>query len=619
MFSAMNWANLLKKGAMRRVRPYLAAIGIVAIASVARQAITPILGNSFPLITYWPATVVIAYFFGFRAALFTIGISLIAGRLFFMRPLHPLLFPAPVDVVFASFFAVFTVCVAMFMESLRMARMEAESNATLAKQRLKALEAEVAARQTERSWAESVLASIGDGVIAADSKGIVTYTNSVAAQLTGWSPEEAARQPVTRVFYTIEQDPHSLLAATDGRVIPIEHNTSVIRDSDGLEVGKVVVFRDITAQRKGQEALEASEKRLHASLKAAGSAAWEWNTETGEIICSKEFRELTGVRAHADYIDFESWMQSAHQDDRRQLENELLSATKHGSECRLEHRAWRDGEVRWLTLLGKMSGPGRMTGIVVDVTDRHRMEEKLRNAAKQESLGVLSGGIAHDFNNLLTTILGYASMLRSEVIPDSAAADYARNIEISSERAAHLTRQILAYSGQGRFAVERIDLSAHVRRCVSDLDGIHASKLGNRIRLRMNLEQGLPTIKADPRQVDQVVTSILTNSIEAIGDDPGCIQIKAKSRTISGSDRTGDVPAGRYVVLEVSDNGPGMDEITKAKIFDPFFTTKFMGRGLGLAAVHGIVRGHGGAIHLESRPGEGTAFQIFWPTSTASE
>jgi signal transduction histidine kinase len=498
-FSVKEEDSLMEGGAMRKLRPYAAAIGIVAIASAAREAIVPFLGNSFPLITYWPAAVVTAYFFGFRAALFAIGVSLVAGRLLFMRPLHPLLFPAPVDVVFASFFAIFSVSVAMFMESLRIARREAESNARLAKERLRAL--------------------------------------------------------------------------------------------------------------------EASEKRLHDSLKAAGSAAWEWNTETGEIICSKEFRDLTGVLAHGDHIDFASWMQSAHQDDRRQLQVELVSSAQHGTECRLEHRAWRDGEVRWLTLLGRASGPGRMTGIVVDVTDRHRMEEKLRNAAKQESLGVLSGGIAHDFNNLLTTILGYASILRADLMPDSPAADYARNIEIASERAAHLTRQILAYSGQGRIAVERIDLTAHVRQCVSDLDSVHANKIGNRIRLRMNLEQGLPTIQADPRQVDQVVTSILTNSIEAIGDESGCIQVKAKSRTVSGSDPTADVPAGQYVVLEVSDNGPGMDEITKAKIFDPFFTTKFMGRGLGLAAVQGIVRGHGGAIHLESKLGEGAAFQIFWPVA----
>jgi signal transduction histidine kinase len=608
----MNMGNLIQVRAMRRIRPYLAATGITALATLVRAGLAPVVGNGFPLLAYWPAVEVVAYFFGFRPALYAIGLSILCGRYFFMLPLHPFLFPPPDEVVGASMFAIFTASVAMFMESLRLARHQAESSAALAEERLKALEEEMAARRRERYWAESVLASIGDGVIAADSAGAVTYVNEVAEQLTGWSQKEAANQPVDRVFYTIEQNPHPLLAATDGRMIPIEHNTSTIRDAHEQELGKVVTFRDVTDRRKAQEALEASEKRLHASLKAAGSAAWEWNIDSGEVLCSKEFRDLTGARTHGDYLDFESWMQSVHQDDRLRLEAELTSASQRGSEFRLEHRSWRNGEVRWLTLLGNASGPGRMMGIVVDVTERRRMEDKLRNAAKQESLGVLSGGIAHDFNNLLTSILGYASMLRAELPSDSLVADYARNVELSSERAAHLTRQILAYSGQGRFALERIDLAAHVRHCVTDI----GSSIGTNIGLRIQMDSEIPLIKADPRQVEQVVTNVLINSIEAIGDAPGCINVSAQARSVRSNDFADDnVPAGHYVMFEVQDDGPGMDEVTKAKVFDPFFTTKFMGRGLGLAAVLGIVRGHGGAIRLNSRPGEGTVFQIFWPVA----
>jgi signal transduction histidine kinase len=593
-------------------RPQLAATGITVLATLLRAGLTPFLDHNLPFITYYASVVLVSYLFGLRPALYQIGVSVVLARTFFMEPQHPFLFPTPSEMGLTSLFAIFLACVSMFMESLRQARREVESNARLAAERLSALEQVMLERRRERFWAESVLASIGDGVIVTDTSGRVTYVNEVAAQLTGWNQAEAKDQPVDRVFYTIEQSPYPFLAANDGRMIPVEHNISTIKGATEQELGKVVVFRDITENRRTQEALEASEKRLHASLKAAGSAAWEWNIGTLEVFCSQEFLDLTGARAHGDHVDFEAWMQSIHQDDRRRIESDLINAAHRQAECRIEHRAFRNGEVRWLTILGDVAGSGRMTGIVIDISDRRRIEEKLRNAGKQESLAVLSGGIAHDFNNLLTAILGYASMLRADVPPDSQASEYARNIELAGERAAHLTRQILAYSGQGRFSVERIDLAAHIRHCVEDI----GAGLGPDIHLRLLLEPALPPIKADPRQVQQVVTNLVVNSIEAIGQESGCIHINARTHSVEANDFLEDeVPAGQYVMFEVQDNGPGMDELTKAKIFDPFFTTKFVGRGLGLAAVMGIVHGHGGAIHLNSRLGEGTTFQIFWPVA----
>ncbi len=192
--------------------------------------------------------------------------------------------------------------------------------------------------------------------------------------------------------------------------------------------------------------------RLHASLRAAGAAAWEWNQATNEIICANEFRELMGPDKNRDpYLHFSTFLEAIHEHDRMPLEEELASASRRGDEFRLEYRLVREGEVRWLGLMGRLAAPGRMAGIVVDLTERRRLEERLRDAAKQESLGVLSGGIAHDFNNLaLTSILGYASLLRAEFPPESRVASYASGIEESSKRAAYLTRQILAYSGQGR-------------------------------------------------------------------------------------------------------------------------------------------------------------------------
>lgn len=599
---------------MRRSWPYLASTLIIITSTVARYLLIPWLGLRFPLLTYLPAVEIIAYFFGFRPALVSICLSVVLGRVLFMEPLHPLLFPPPEAVFMASLFVMFSASLSMFMENLRTARAAAETNATLARESVGRLEEEMAARQRERNWSDSVLASIADGVIAADVAGYVTYMNQLAEQLTGWTRAEASHQPVSRVFYAIEEPPYTLLSATDGRMIPVEHSSSVIKDGSGQALGKVIVFRDVTEKRRAQDALEASELRLHASLLAAGAAAWEWNQKSDEIICSAEFRELMGLRSVSPYLSFAKFIEAIHEHDRMPMQEELESAVRRGDEFRLEYRLVREGEIRWVGLMGRLAAPGRIAGIVVDLTERRRLEERLREAAKQESLGVLSGGIAHDYNNLLTSILGYASLLRTEFPPESRVASYAAGIEESSKRAAHLTRQILAYSGQGRFSLEQINLSARIRKTVEEL----RPSIDSHVTLELNLDSNLPVVEADPTQLDQVSSGILMNALEAVGSQTGLVRVSTFMQYVDGMDSpVNGVASGNYVVFEVRDTGCGMDEATRNKIFDPFFTTKFTGRGLGLAAVLGIMRGHGGAIHVESMPGVGSIFQIFWPAVPA--
>jgi signal transduction histidine kinase len=589
---------------------YGASVSITLAATVARYAMLPFLGYRFALLTYWPAVEIVAYFFGFRPALVSIGLSLVLGRLFFMRPIEPLLFPPPDEVVSGCLFVLFSASLSMFMESLRSAREEAEANASLAQERLEQLKHEMALRQRDRNWAESVLASIDQGVVASDDDGEVTYINKVAECMTGWESSEAIRQPLARVFYTIEQPAGTVLSSTDGRMIPVELSRSVIVDSKKNELGKVMLFRDISRRRKAEEALAASEMRLHASLLAAGAAAWEWQMESDEIVCSHEFRQVTGIGDAHPFLSFPVFLELVHREDRMKLQQELASASRRGGEFHVEFRISRDPEIRWLALTGRLASAGRMVGIVVDVTDRRRLEEKLRNNAKQESLGVLSAGIAHDFNNLLTSILGYSSLLKSDLPATSPLADYANSIEDAGKRAAHLTRQILAYSGQGRVSLELVDITRRVHKVIENLQ--HAMEPG--VTLELELDPDLPGIKADPNQVDQVLSGILLNAIEALRHGKGRVRVATFYKSIDTGDLEAiDVPPGQYSVYEVRDNGSGMDEATKNRIFDPFFTTKFTGRGLGLAAVLGIMRGHGGAIHVESTPGVGSIFQIFWP------
>jgi PAS domain S-box-containing protein len=245
-------------------------------------------------------------------------------------------------------------------------------------------------------------------------------------------------------------------------------------------------------------------------------------------------------------------------------------------------------------------------------------ELRLQQFQKMESIAVLAGGIAHDFNNILVGIVGNASLAEDLLPPGSPAAETIREVVKAGERAAGLTREMLAYSGKGRFVVERVDLSDLVR----EVTRLFRSSVPNRVTLRLDLPADLPPVEVDTAQVQQVVMNLVINAAQAIGDSRGLISVRAMAvdidaRAIAAEWGNADLRPGPHVCLEVRDTGCGMDEATKARIFVPFFTTKPAGRGLGLASVSGIVRGHKGAIKVESAPGRGTVFSVLIPAAPA--
>ncbi|MDH3271825.1 MAG: response regulator [Gemmatimonadota bacterium] len=245
---------------------------------------------------------------------------------------------------------------------------------------------------------------------------------------------------------------------------------------------------------------------------------------------------------------------------------------------------------------------------------RLRLETKLLQSQKLESLGVLAGGIAHDFNNLLMAILGNAALARQTMPVEGTLQQHLREIEAATLRASGLTNQLLAYSGKGRFVIERIDVS-EATRSMADLLEVSVSK---KTKLVYELASDLPLVEADATQVSQVVMNLITNASEALGSDGGTITLRTGVIDVDaeylGECVLGEeVEEGPFVVVEVSDNGIGMDAETVQKIFDPFFTTKFTGRGLGLAAVLGIVKGHRGAVRVASAPDKGTRFTLLLP------
>ena len=268
--------------------------------------------------------------------------------------------------------------------------------------------------------------------------------------------------------------------------------------------------------------------------------------------------------------------------------------------------------------------PKQRIGVAMDITElkagekyRQEMETKMQQAQKFESLGILAGGIAHDFNNLLTAILGNAGLVRMHLADNMQVSDIVNEIELAAKRAADLTQQMLAYAGKGRFVVQPL----HLSQLVQEMAKILRNVVSKKANFQFDLVDNLPPVEADGTQIRQVVMNLITNASEALQDREGVIRISTHVVELTTDDLAScllhdSARPGKYVMLEVSDTGSGMDAATMQRIFDPFFTTKFTGRGLGLSAVLGIIRGHRGTIKVTSQVNEGTTFQLYLPIST---
>ncbi len=394
-----------------------------------------------------------------------------------------------------------------------------------------------------------------------------------------------------------------------------------------------VMFTDVTERKRTETALQESEERLRLAAQAGQFGTYDYDFVANRLRWSPELKAIWGLRPDDPCPSAEDFVHAGvHPDDRATVAKTLKeSLSPQGSGMlRIEHRIVRpDGSVRWVLARGQVffSAEGearravRAVGIFSDITDRKRaeqerleMERRLLHAQKLESIGVLAGGIAHDFNNILAGIMGYAELLKRSLPPSEPAQADIDVIKNSVQRAADLTRQMLAYSGKGKIVVESVDLS----RVVEDTKKMLAISVSKKATLTYDLAADLPMIQADASQMYQVVMNLVINASEALGEQGGLIAVSSNAIRYDVKDRVGmilgeDLPEGLCVCLEIADSGCGMDRETVARIFDPFFTTKFTGRGLGLAAVHGIVRGHKGAIQVLSEPGEGTRFRVLFP------
>jgi len=241
--------------------------------------------------------------------------------------------------------------------------------------------------------------------------------------------------------------------------------------------------------------------------------------------------------------------------------------------------------------------------------ERRRLESRLEQSQKLESLGILAAGVAHDFNNLVMAMMGRVQIALAEFPEGSPGRQSLLDIELAAGRAAELCRQLLAYSGRGRFVMETVDLN----RLVGEMAQILDAAVADTVDLRLQLTPKLPPLEAAATQIRQIVMNLILNASDSLGGASGSVTVRTGSE-ISGSSPTNGAPPGQRIFVEVADTGCGMNAETQKRIFDPFFTTKTEGRGLGLAAIQGIVRSHRGEIELDSEPGQGTTFRVLFPT-----
>jgi two-component system cell cycle sensor histidine kinase/response regulator CckA len=373
-------------------------------------------------------------------------------------------------------------------------------------------------------------------------------------------------------------------------------------------------------RRRAESVLQETENRFRNMAESAPVMIWTAGEDKRWSYCNRPWLEFTGLSLEAS--SGAGWASLVHADDRSRVLEAYIQAFEKREGFSSDFRLLRrDGEFRWLACRAsaRFDMAGGFAGLIgssVDITEVKQTEERLRHAAKLESLGILAGGIAHDFNNLLTGIMGNASLILEDLPPDSRSIPFAENIVQASETAAQLTRQMLAYSGKGRFVLERIDLSKEVR----DITPLIEASIPRMVALKLHLARPLPLVEADPAQIQQLVMNLVINGAEAISGSGGTVTVSTDLSNLDGGAAGAmlsgfSIPEGKYVTLRVRDTGCGMDVQTRTRIFDPFFTTKFTGRGLGLAAVSGIVRGHRAGLFVESAPGCGTEFVIYFPVA----
>lgn len=375
---------------------------------------------------------------------------------------------------------------------------------------------------------------------------------------------------------------------------------------------------DITPIKKTQLVLQDTLLKLKEAISAGNIGLWDWDLTSNIVFYSPEWKRQLGYEDREIQNDYNEWHNRLHPDD---IESTLQKINKtleghidgHETEFRMLHK---DGTYRWIlshasSLRNENGKPTRMLGSHIDITERKRMEETVLQQQKMQALGTLAGGIAHDFNNLLTPMLGYSQLIKLFLAGNEQQIKYVNLIEDSAKRAKDLVEKILIMSRKSIDNLEVVKLDKLVEEVVSLL-AVSANK---EVRVKHHFSLALPTIAADPSQIYQVVLNLCTNAIQAMPDG-GELNITLSS-IFKRLNNEHEGEPNHYVCLSVKDNGNGFDSKVKERIFEPFFTTKLQGEergsGLGLSIVASVIKQHNAYIEVDSQPGKGTEFRVYFP------
>ncbi|MBN2059355.1 MAG: PAS domain S-box protein [Deltaproteobacteria bacterium] len=504
--------------------------------------------------------------------------------------------------------------------------------------------AEEALRESEQRYLSLFMNNHAAMLLIHPETAQIMEANPAACFFYGYSREELTAKKITDInILSTEQIREEMRKAQSrqNRYFLFKHRLAggKVRDvevySGPIMVGGedllYSIIHDITDRISAQEALIKSEERFRTLIQNSSDIIVIMNEEGSFIYETSAVQSILGYekghligKTPADFI---------HPDDIERVLNDLgevYSNTNPGTPT--EFRFLKaDGTWVYLEAIGKnlLDYPG-INGMVItarDITSRKKaeqerleMERRLLHAQKLESLGVMAGGIAHDFNNLLMAILGNLDLALLDMSPVSRSRTYIEHALSAVHKAADLTNQMLAYSGRGKFDLKAFDMS----EMVEEMTHLLKASIAKTITLNLQMDRDLPPIVADPGQIQQIIMNLIVNASDAIADNPGMITITTgmqecdESYFLRCQFKEKPLP-GMYVFFEVKDTGCGMDKRTREKLFDPFFTTKFTGRGLGMAAVLGIVEGHKGSITVESESGKGTTIRVLFPSTKEGE
>ena len=440
-----------------------------------------------------------------------------------------------------------------------------------------------------------------------------------------YTPEDQADGAVERALSEASESgrfsAERWIVRKDGSRFPALVSLASVLNREGELLGFSQRVRDLTESKRVEEELGRSKEALDLANEAAGLGIWDHNLLSGELHLDRRAKALLGIPPDAP-TTYRTWTGAIHPDDLTAAEALLEHALHEQQSFTTEYRViWPDGSVHWLAVTGRGSyspntgKPLRMRGILLDMTERKRTEERMQEVMRLEAIGRLAGGIAHDLNNMLVAILGFSDLLGQSMATDDPRLEDVRQINDAAERSADLTRQLLAFARRELIQPRRLDLNATVRYAAGMLRPV----LGENIGLNLQLAPNVGFIHADPGRLEQILMNLVLNSRDAMPRG-GQVTVETAGVVLESDNPAWQQqpeapPTGQYAMLAVTDTGHGMDPETLQHIWEPFFTTKPAGRGtgLGLAVVYGSVKQSGGFVWVDSEVGRGTVVRVYWP------